>query len=295
MSMKKLSFAVFLLSSVAATAQAGESSFGWIYTADIQPKGKFELEQKAWLQHRQAQGQYDNVLLQTELEYGVTDNYQAALYLNNRIVNAKNNNFDGTTGGPGTDIPAGNDPYASRHRSHLESVSVENIYRVMNPLTDPIGLALYVEPEIGPDVLELETRVIVQKNYLDDRLIVAGNLMAKSEREEGADNEIERASALDTSVGFSYRFVDNWSAGLEYRNHQEFLGYHFSDREHSAHFIGPNVHYAAKNWWVTAAWRHQLPMVQTFSDDQKDVVQGNRIYGDEHARDEFMLKVGVPF
>lgn len=287
-----LSFSVLSLSTV---AHAGESSFGWIYTADLQPVGKVELEQKAFWQHRQAQGQYDNLKLQTEVEYGVTENFQTAVYLNSRIVNAKQNNIDGTTGGPETNIPADHDPFASRHRSYFESVSFENIYRVMNPLTDPIGLALYVEPEIGPHVRELETRVIAQKNFMDDRLIVAANLMAASEREEGADNEIERASMIDTTLGFSYRFVDNWSAGLEYRNHQEFLGYRFQDREHSAHFFGPNLHYAAKNWWATVAWRHQLPMVQALSQDQKDVVKGDRIYGDEHARDEFMFKVGFPF
>lgn len=294
MTMKKLSLAVSL-SLVAITAQAGESPFGWIYTADLQPKGKLELEQKAWLQHRQAQGSYDYWIFQTELEYGVTYNYQASIYLNSSHVNAKANGIDGNTGGPGTNVSAAANQQASYHKDKIDSISIENVYRIMNPLTDPIGLALYVEPEIGPDVRELETRVIVQKNFMDDRLILAGNLMAKSEREEGADSEVERASAIDTSAGFSYRFTDNWSAGLEYRNHQEFLGYHFADREHSAHFIGPNLHYATRKWWVTAAWRHQLPMVQTFSDDQHDVVQGNRIYGDEHARDEFMLKVGVPF
>jgi hypothetical protein len=38
-----------------------------------------------------------------------------------------------------------------------------------------------------------------------------------------------------------------------------------------------------------------LPVVKTYNEDQADVVAGNRIFGDEHARNEFMVKVGFPF
>lgn len=130
---------------------------------------------------------------------------------------------------------------------------------------------------------------------LDDRLIFAANILGAHERDKTAMGDIERASMLDLTAGVSYRFTDNLSLGAEARNHREFLGYRFDRRDHSAWFVGPNLHYATKHWWVTAAWRHQLPVVKTYNEDQAAVVAGHRIFGDEHARNEFIVKVGVPF
>lgn len=79
------------------------------------------------------------------------------------------------------------------------------------------------------------------------------------------------------------------------RNHREFTGYGYGVANHAAWFAGPNLHYATKNWWATLAWRQQLKMATGFQDDQKEVISGGRIYGDEHTLNQFMLKVGVPF
>jgi opacity protein-like surface antigen len=276
-----------------ATAQAGEGSFGWIYTLDLQPKGTWEFEQKAFLQRGQSQGTYDNWQFKSELEYGVSENYQIGLYANTSYVNAYRNGIDGETGGPGTDLRDGFDTSNRYKRFRFESFSFENIWRLTNPVTDPIGIGLYLEPEIGPRTKELEARLLLQKNFLDDRLVVASNITFATERER-ASGVTENASMLDTTLGFSYRFANNMSAGLEYRNHREFLGNWLESREHSAHFLGPNFHYAEKNWWVTVAWRHQMPWVKTYNQEQADVVVNGKIFGDEHARDEVMLKVGFP-
>ncbi|WP_231968424.1 hypothetical protein [Polynucleobacter necessarius] len=37
-------------------AHAGEGAFGWIYTLDLQPKGKWEFEQRLQLNQTQASG-----------------------------------------------------------------------------------------------------------------------------------------------------------------------------------------------------------------------------------------------
>lgn len=275
-------------------AHAGESPFGWIYTADIHPAGTFEYEHWSFLQQGQAGGDYGYLQNREELEFGITSKFQMSAYLNWSYVNALRNEPDGTTGGPGTDLGPGDDPFGRFRRTHFDSVSVEAIYQILNPLTDRFGLAVYAEPAIGPDERELELRLIAQKNFLDDRLILAGNLMAEIEREE-MKMELEKATMVDLTFGASYRFADHWSLGLEARNHREFEGYGLGNKEHSAWFLGPNLHYAAQHWWLTAAWRHQLPVVQAFTEDQREVVRGDRIYGDEHARNEFMLKIGIPF
>ncbi|ANA35746.1 Lipoprotein [Ralstonia mannitolilytica] len=276
-------------------ANAGESPFGWIYTADVMPKGRFEFEHQSLLQQGQSQGSYSGLLNREEIEYGVTDKFQLAGYFNWSYVNAKANGVDGTTRGPLTDLGPNDDPTGRYRKTRFETVSLEAIYQVLNPVTDPIGLALYLEPELGPRERDLEWRIILQKNMLDDRLIFAANILGAHERDKTAMGDIERASMLDLTAGVSYRFTDNLSLGAEARNHREFLGYRFDRRDHSAWFVGPNLHYATKHWWVTAAWRHQLPVVKTYNEDQAAVVAGHRIFGDEHARNEFIVKVGVPF
>jgi hypothetical protein len=287
--------ALALFAASPAPGVAGESPFGWIYTTDIHPKGRMEFEQWVELQRGQSQGQYSNLRLREEFEFGITERYQTSVYLNSRHVNAFRNGVDGTTGGPDVDPPAGFDPQSRYRKFRVESGSWENIYQLLNPLTDPIGLAIYLEPELGERVRELEARLIVQKNFLDDRLIWATNVNFVVEREKSLQGEIEKATQLDLLTGVSYRFRNNWMAGVELRNHREFLGYGFGSPEHSAWFVGPNLHYARQNWWITAAWRTQLPVVSAFNDEQRSVVVGHRIYGEEHARNEFMIKIGVPF
>lgn len=291
----KLSIAAAALSMCTATsAFAGESPFGWIYTADVQPPGTKQFQQWIDVQRTQTQGQYTNTLLRTELEFGITPKYQTSFYVNSRFIRANKNGMDGMSGGPNTDISDSFDTTSRYKMNRLESVSWENLYQVTNPLIDPIGLALYFEPKWGPRNKELEFKLILQKNFLDDRLIWAINLVTAFEK-NNRGSDIEKATELDLLTGVSYRFANNWSAGAELRNHREYTGYGYSVANHSAWFVGPNVHYATKGWWITAAWRHQLKQAVGFQEDQQAVIQNGRIYGDEHALNQFTIKVGVPF
>jgi hypothetical protein len=287
--------ALMAMCAIAGNARAGESAFGWIYTADVMPKGRYELEHSSFLQSGQTRGRYNYLQNKEEIEYGVTDRYQIAGYFNWSHANASRNGIDGATGGPGVDLGPNDDPFGSYRKTRFDTIAIENIYQVLNPLVDPIGFALYLEPEIGPREKSLEWRLIFQKNFLDDRLIVAANIQGAHEHEKTAMGDAERASMLDLTLGASYRFASNWSAGIEARNHREFQGSWYKSREHSAWFLGPSVHYATKDWWITAAWRHQMPWVKTYNQEQADVVAGGRIFGQEHARNEFMAKVGMPF
>lgn len=55
--MKKIGLAGLLL-GLSVVANAGEGIFGWIYTTDLAPKGKFEYEHISFLQNGQSQGAY---------------------------------------------------------------------------------------------------------------------------------------------------------------------------------------------------------------------------------------------
>src|SRR5205814_1815404 len=81
-----------------------------------------------------------------------------------------------------------------------------------SPYKDPIGLALYVEPTYGPKKRELEGKIILHKNFLDDRLVWAGNFSAAQEHDK-FHGEWERAGELDFTTGVAYRFAPRWHAG----------------------------------------------------------------------------------
>lgn len=279
----------------AGPAVAGEALFGYVYTTDVMPKGKYEVEQ--WITDRegQAHGRFHDVQMRTEVEYGVTDNFQLAGYVNYSDLNASRNSVAGLT--EGLDIPADHDPTKPYHKFRYDGISAEAVWRVLSPYKDPIGLAFYVEPEVGPRENALEVKVLAQKNYLDDRLVLAANLWTEIEKEKVEGEGWEKASVWELDLGASYRFRPNWSAGLEFRNHNEFTGWTLdhSNQEHTAFFFGPNIHYAGERWFFTATALYQLH-AKAYSDDQRAEIAHGRVYGDEHTTwDGLRLKIGRTF
>lgn len=274
---------------------AGESPFGYVYTTDTHPQGKRELEQWITRRHGQARGDFDLWQGRTEIEYGITDRLQSALYLNYNSVSAFRNRPDDTTG-PGAFVPDEVDPDARYRRTFIESVSSEWIYRLLSPYKDPIGLALYIEPSWGPDKRELEGKIILQKNFLDDRLVWAANLTAAAEKER-FHGEWEHEGELELTSGLAYQFAPRWHAGAEYRHHRGYEGRGFSSakRVYSANFFGPSVHYASKNWWITATFLTQLANAKAYSDEAREDIIGGRFYGEHHERQELRVRLGLSF
>jgi hypothetical protein len=290
-----------------AHAQAGDSPFGYLYTADTHPKGEFEFEQWMTVRKGKAQGDYALGQYRSELEYGMTDRFQASLYWNSYSVNAFANDAGGETAGPY--VPENIDR-ASRYRRGLshDGWSAEFIYRVLSPYSDPIGLALYLEPSVGKFKNELESKLILQKNFLDDRLVLGYNLTLAPEWEKKTGDPAadpaspeftarkEKVTELVHAFGVSYRFAPGWSAALEVRNHHEYAGHSLSssNREFTAWNAGPTLHYASQSWWVTATWLPQLKAARCYTDDQcAETV--NRRNLDDLERNEFRFRFGISF
>ena len=300
----KLLAGLVLSASCAIPATASEPLFGYVYTTDLTPKGGVEFEQWTTARIGQAQGRYLNLEMRSEIEYGITNDFQISGYLNYSYLNASGNSVQGLT--EGLKIPWNHDPRTPISTFRFDSVSVEAVWRVLSPYKDGIGLAFYVEPEIGPREQEFEFRVIVQKNFLDDRLVLAANGWAAIETEDSSnlvdpgsgDSPVKgtnQASVLELDLGASYRFAPNWFAGIEYRNHNEFGNHGFGDQEHSANFIGPNIHYASQKWFATLTFLTQFG-TRTFNDEQARQTVNGRVYGDEHTHyDGLRLKLGYVF
>ena len=288
---KKLAVLISAL-AIATSAHAGEGLFGWLYTVDLQPKGTFEFEQKIDLTTGQAAGKYNLWKTKTGLEYGVTNDLQITGYLNGYSVNANKNytNCDGAspcTGGFG--VPGSASDHAF-NKTQFEGASVEAIWRLTNPVVDPVGVGLYLEASKGKFADAIETRLLLQSNFLDDRLILSMNVIA--EREKYKFDGIAQESMIDVLYGAAYRFMPKWYAGIEGRFHNDYVGYNFDSHTQRAHFIGPSLHYAEKDWWATAAWRYQLGG-HCYGDGAAECSDGK--VWDSHGKNQFIVKVGVPF
>lgn len=294
-----LTFAVCatLAGGLVAPARADENLLGYVYGAESLPRGKWEAYQWVTLRTGKAGGTYRAFDLRTELETGLTDRLQAALYLNTRAHHI--------AGVPGLE---------ERDSFAFQGASAEFKYRLRSPYIDGYGLALYVEPgynridKIGGEVeeeIELETKLIFQKNFLEDTLIWSVNYtlepewaIGHHEDEEGEEaheaddpaeheeeHEAKKELAEELSTGVSYRVASRWFVGTELRLHSEWPD--FSHREHLAAFLGPTLHYGGERFWWTAT---VLPQIWGWPDDEVSDLQL-----DEHERLEVRFKLGVNF
>lgn len=281
--------------SAASPVFAGDSPFGYVYTTDTHGKGQWEVEQ--WVTNRkgQSQGDYSAWLYRTEIEYGVTDNLQTSLYLNVDRVNAYHNRADGTTG-PGAFVPDSVNPDARYKKTFFESISNEWIYRVLSPYKDPIGLALYIEPAYGENKRELEGKIILQKNFLEDRLVWAANFTVEFEKTR-FHGDWEKETELEFSTGLAYRFANHWNGAIEYRKRTAYADFGLSSdkRAFTTNYFGPSLHYADKNWWATLTYLTQLGNAKGYNDGAREDIIGGRFYGEDAERHELRLRLGFNF
>src|SRR4051812_29998822 len=159
---------VLSLSACPSQVHADETPFGYIYTADSIPKGTWEFEQWNTVRTGKAGGSYTSLDLKSEFEHGFTDQFLASLYINSSYLYTK-------------DVPDAGDPVQNlenRNEFQVNGVSLELKYQVLSPYKDAMGLAVYMEPELGvrnprtgDDTIEraIEFKAILQKNFLEDR------------------------------------------------------------------------------------------------------------------------------
>ena len=290
---------VFSIVSFAALAE--ESMFAFVYTTDLLPKGGKEIEQWVTWRHQKIGGYYDQLEGRTEFEYGLTDQLQVALYGNYAWTHAYHNGPFGATTAPEqfADFQVG--PDDRFNKSRFIGASGEAIYRILSPYTDPIGLAVYIEPTIGRNFFELENKIILQKNFFDDLLTLAFNFTWAPEFRYLSTNADPTVSAwqeeTDINFGFgaSYRFIENWSAGFEFLNEHESNSFWFYHESNSGYYLGPTLHYGGERffWTATALW--QLPWASTHTDTVPGALVHGLVLDNDFERFRFRLKAGYTF
>lgn len=249
-------FAFVVLSLAPAAADANERHFTYTYESAVLPAGATELE--VWTTSRIGKEDYfvrfDERL---EFEVGLTDALQTALYLNWTAVSA--------------DVA----PDIRETVTEFTGVSSEWKVKLMDPVADSFGLALYGELTGGPAEAEVEGKLIVDKQV--GELLLAGNLVLENEWEFEAE-ETESEQVVELALALGYFLRPGLTAGLELRNHNDI---HEGEWEHSALFFGPVLGYATDSWWAALSILPQLPALKKEGD-------GSRVL-DSHEKVEARL------
>lgn len=270
---------VALVLSMPTAAQADENLFAYSYGSETLPAGGTEAYLWATDRRGKGTGNYNAQDYKLELEHGFTNRLQASLYVN----------------------------FLSIHANRLEPV-IEDIdrnfawngmqasmkYAILSPYKDPIGLAVYIEPGFArysskdgerEDQRSLEAKILLQKNFAGDRLIWVGNLTGEQEWERAVgDKDWEKEFELEASTGLGMRVGPGLHLGGEGRYSSVYVD---GDREKWAIFAGPTIHYAAKKWWGTLSYQHQL-------DGNPGALSSSRNL-DSYTNREIRLKVGYNF
>jgi hypothetical protein len=282
-------------------AWADESLLNYVVGAETQPEGSWEVYQWITQRNDKGPGQYRGTDYRTEIEYGFTDRFAGAFYINAQGIDTHGIRVDAY-------IPQDVD-----YGLAFAGISASFKYNFSSPFTHGIGVSLYVEPTIATKdphsglekrAYSLETLLLLQKNFRDDTLIWLTNIGLESTYARRAPLDRAALEALPPGfewpdvpemeiepsfgTGFSYRFARNWYVGAETLYQSEFETEVGTERW--SWFAGPTLHYGTRRWWATLAWSRQIE-----GGGEKVPGQRNDLQLVEKTKGEWRLKVGLNF
>jgi hypothetical protein len=247
-------------------ARADEQPFFTLYTTQTEAADETEVEQAVRWNAGHARESFNALQSFSEVEYGITDDFQASLYLNYGWARTR---------------PSGS---AAETDSDL-GLSGELIYRLTNAYTDPVGLAIYLEPSVGPNQRGLELKLLGQKNFGDAlRTVVNVNFEDTWEKQTAAP--WRQTSALEFDFGAIYRLSQAWSVGLEFDNERGFDGLIVGSPAHevsNSFYLGPTIDFDSDFADITFGVQTQLP-IATNPAEIPGATVGGYTAGDEHFR-----------
>jgi len=242
-------FAVLL---IAAGVRADPRPFTFVEDTYPETKGEVEYEQWfTWQTHTNQDHGFDRFDFRHEFEFGITDNFDLSLYVPNWHY----------------------EDSAVRKGAHFDSVGVEGILYLSNPVTDFLGSALYGEINIGDEEIEYEFKLLLQKDV--GNWTFAYNLILETEVEGvfHSDEENEVDGVLGHGLGVSYSLGPKWRVGGEMAIESVYQDW--SRYEDTTVYAGPVMSYAGdKHWWVTVTPAFQLTDVDDEADFALRMVAG---------------------
>ncbi len=224
---------VFVLTVTARIADADNRKFTYSYETTTMPAGHFEYEQwVTWKTHKQDDKEFDRLDIRHEIEFGITDRFQLAVYVSDwRYEDGKS---------------------VSDNGADWRNVAVEAIYSLSDPTADAFGSAVYGEVKWGDELFVLETKILLQKNVGTWVFAYNGTIEAEWEGKDLNDDKGEFANTLGASCQLSPAL----SLGLELLHEVEYDNW--SDWGDNVLYAGPVLSKASDGWWFAVTPLYQL-------------------------------------
>jgi len=310
MKLHTLALALLVTASIAPWATADENL--WVYTkgTDTRPQGSWEIKMTDIIRLGKNSGSYEFHDIRPEIEYGITDR----LTIGAEMM-LFHHDYEDVEWAPMVDTQGG--PGGSFNDTNIAGYEVTLKYNLLSPYKDFIGASLGFSYEYRDryrldgaeiDQHSLVPQLFLQKNFLDDTLVLA--FLAKMELERRrSPGVLEEEIAFDLATGLSYRIAPKWFVGIEARWQSDFLSpeedgvaegrrsswdwgeWALGDQFQYGLYVGPSIHYAEEDWWVTlgALWQ-----VKGWSADGPEASNQGRNW-DEHERWHIGVIVGFEF
>lgn len=222
----------------AVTAQASERPFTFSYDTYALGKGGVEFEQwVTWQNHKEDEHGYNRFEFREEVEIGLADNFTLGLYL------------------PTWSYERSED----RHNLKFDSIDVEGIVYLSNPVEDFLGVGLYGELKIGEGEVEFENKLLLQKDIGNWTFVY--NFVVETEIEgilNEHDEENEVTGVLEHTFGVAYALTPSLFLGGEAVIESEYEDW--SEYEGTTAYAGPVV--SIRNIAGTKAWATFTPTFQ---------------------------------
>lgn len=213
-----LGYGLGLAALMVATVEAGSRHFAYSYETTTMAKGAMELESwVTWKTQVAEDGDFERFDIRHEFEYGVTDRLQLAFYFADWRYEENS---------------------AESGDADFHDVALEAIYNLTDPNTTPFGSAIYGEIKGSDDFIELEAKLLLQKNIGPWMFVY--NIGGAVEWEDDYKHD---EAELEQSLGVAYQFSPAWSVGMECLH--EIAIPDVEELGDSGVYLGPNV-----------SWRH---------------------------------------
>jgi hypothetical protein len=242
---KKLHALILLLFSlicISYSTSAQDRIFTYTYQSNVLNKGQRELE--VWNTLRLGKKDYFSRLdNRTEFEIGLGSNLQTSFYLN---LTTKTK-----TGGEGE--------LKTAVTENEISFSNEWKLKLLDPVANPIGLALYAEYGIGSSEYELEGKIIIDKKI--NNFTIAGNLTYEAEYAPVYTNgrlSFEKEGLADYHLAFGYSLSTRFHLTQENNIKSVYLA---RELEHSALYSGLGCSFVQDNFWINFT---AMPQITSF-------------------------------
>jgi len=262
------SFLILILTFIIAnTIHADDRRFSYTYESSVLAKNQKDIE--VWTTYKAGREYfYSSFENRFEFEMGLTKKLQTAFYLNCKSVTQANQmNRDYVT------------------EFEFGGISSEWKYQALNKYKDAIGFAPYLELNLNTREIEVETKLIFDK-HLSKKFLIAFNIVTEYEwKFNPAPEKTSKEFTLEFDLGLAYDVTNNFSMGLEARNHTEVP--EGKGIEHSSLFLGPNISYRTNSWFFTFTYLTQLPAVQ-----RSEEMSNSSLILDEHERNNLRMLIG---